>query len=132
MTDLIGGQIQFAFFNYMTGAAQIAGGRLVPIAVTEPKRNERWPGVPAVSEAYPGFAVTFFVGISAPRGVPPTIVANLHRAIQEAQADPRFQEPLASVGLTFVPQPLGGYRAFIATEAERWREQVRVAGLQPQ
>ncbi len=132
VVDLIGGQIQFAFFNYMTGAAQTAGGRLVPLAVTEPIRNGRWPGVPSVSETYPGYAVTFFVGVSAPRGVPREIVAKLQRAVTEAQNDPRFQEPLASVGLTFVPQAPGEYRAFIVTEAERWREQIRVAGLQPQ
>jgi len=129
VVDLIGGQIQFAFFNYMTGAAQAAAGRLVPIAISEPKRNARWPGVPTVSETYPGHAVTFFVGVSAPRGVPREVAAKLHRAIQEAQDDPQFQEPLESVGLTFVRQALGEYRAFIVKEAERWREQIKVAGL---
>ena len=132
IVDLIGGQIQFAFFNYMTGATQAAGGRLVPIAITESSRNPRWPGVPAVSEAYPGQEVTFFVGVSAPRGVPPAIVAKLHRALQEAQEDPQFKEPLETVGMTFVRQPLGEYRTFIAREAERWREHIEVAGLVPQ
>jgi tripartite-type tricarboxylate transporter receptor subunit TctC len=127
--DLIGGPIQFAFFNYMTGAAQAAGGRLVPIAITEPKRNSRWPGVPTVSETFPGFTVTFFVGVSAPRGVPQEIVAKLHRAIQEAQNDAQFKDPLESVGLTFVPQAPGEYRPFIVKEAQRWAEQIKLAGL---
>ena len=130
--DLIGGQIQFAFFNYMTAAAQTASGRLMPIAITEPKRNSRWPGVPTVSEVYPGYTVTFFIGLSAPRGVPREVAAKLHRAIQEAQNDPQFKEPLESVGLTFVPQSPGEYRAFIVKEAERWREQLKLAGLAAQ
>jgi tripartite-type tricarboxylate transporter receptor subunit TctC len=129
IVDLIGGQIQFAFFNYMTGAAQAASGRLVPIAITESKRNSRWPEVPTVSETYPGLDVTFFGGVSAPRGVPPEIVAKLHRAIQEAQDDPKFKEPLESVGLTFVPLALGEYRTFILKETQRWREHVKTAGL---
>jgi tripartite-type tricarboxylate transporter receptor subunit TctC len=129
IVDLIGGQLQFAFFNYMTGAAQAATGRLVPIAITESKRNARWPGVPSVSETYPGQEVTFFVGVSAPRGVPPEIVAELHRALQEAQDDPKFKGPLESVGLTFVRQQLGEYRSFIVKEAQRWREHVSLAGL---
>jgi hypothetical protein len=33
------------------------------------------------------------------------------------------------VGLTFVRQALGEYRAFIVKEAQRWREQIKVAGL---
>jgi tripartite-type tricarboxylate transporter receptor subunit TctC len=88
IVDLIGGQVQFAFFNYMTGAAQAAAGRLVPIAITESTRNPYWPGMPAVSETYPGYEVMFFVGISAPRGVPPEVAAKLHRAIQEVGTTP--------------------------------------------
>jgi tripartite-type tricarboxylate transporter receptor subunit TctC len=129
VVDLIGGQIQLAFFNYMTGAAQAANKRLVPIAITESRRNPRWQGVPTVSETYPGHEVTFFVGVSAPRGVPPEIVVKLHRALQGAQDDPKFKEPLESVGLTFVRQQIGEYRSFIVKEAKRWREHVKVAGL---
>jgi tripartite-type tricarboxylate transporter receptor subunit TctC len=132
VTDLIGGQIQLAFFNYMTGAAQVAGGRLVPIAVTEAKRNPRWPDIPTVSETYPGYEVSFFVGVSAPRGVAADVISKIHRAIQDAQRDPKFKEPLEGVGLTFVAQSPGEYRSFILKESERWREHVKAARLIPQ
>lgn len=128
IVDLIGGQIQFAFFNYMTGAAQAATGRLVPIAISEPMRNSRWPGVPTVSETYPGHEVMFFVGVSAPRGVPKEVADKVYRAVEEAKDDPQFRDPLESVGLTFVRRP-PDYRAFIVQEAARWREQIQAAGL---
>ena len=101
------GQIQFAFFNYITGSPQAANGRLVPVAIAEAKRNRRWPGVRTVSEAYSGFEVTFFIGVSAPRSVPAATVAKLQRAIEEAQHDPRFKDPLESVGPPFTRQPPG-------------------------
>ena len=132
IADLLGGRIQFAFFNAMTAAAQAPSGRLLPIAITESKRHPRWPTVPTVSETYPGFEVTFFIGISAPRGVPADIVATIHRAIQEAEQNPALKEPLESAGLTFVRLPAGGYRTYILKEAERWRGHVRAAGLTPQ
>lgn len=132
VTDLIGGHIQLAFFNYMTGAAQAANGRLVPIAITESKRNSRWPGIATVSESYPGYEVSFFVGISAPRGVARDIVARIHHALQDAQNDPAVKEPLESTGLAFVQQSLGEYRPFILKESERWREHVKAAKLAPQ
>ncbi len=132
ITDLIGGQIQFAFFNYMTGAAQVANGRLVPIAITESKRNSRWPGIATVSESFPGYEVSFFVGVSAPRGVPADVLAKIHRALQDAQHDPKVKEPLESVGLSFVQQTPGEYRSFISKQSERWREQVKAAKLEPQ
>jgi tripartite-type tricarboxylate transporter receptor subunit TctC len=132
VTDLIGGHIQLAFFNYMSASAQVANGRLVPIAITEAKRNARWPGIATIGESYPGYEVSFFAGISAPRGVPPDIVAKIHRALQEGQNDPAVKEPLESTGLTFTALPLGQYRAFILKEGERWREHVRAAKLEPQ
>jgi tripartite-type tricarboxylate transporter receptor subunit TctC len=132
VADLLGGQIHFAFFNYMTAAAQVAGGRLVPIAITESKRNPSWPGIPAVNETYPGYEVTFFVGISAPRGIAPDVAARIHHAVQNSQKDPQFREPLQSIGLTFVPQPVGDYRHFIAREGEHWRDLVKAARLAAQ
>ncbi len=130
VTDLIGGRIHLAFFNYMTGAAQVAGGRLMPIAITESTRNPRWPGIAAVSESYPGYEVNFFVGISAPHGVAPHVAAQIHRAIEDALHDPRIREPLESVGLKFVRQGPGEYRSFIVKESERWREHVKAARLE--
>lgn len=132
VADLLGGQIHLAFFNYMTGAAQVAAGRLVPIAITESKRNPNWPGIPTISETYPGYEVNFFVGISAPRGIAPDVIARIHQAIQDAQQDPAVKEPLEKVGLTFVAQKTGEYRRFIVTESERWRELVKAAKLAPQ
>lgn len=130
--DLLGGRVQFAFFNAMTAAAQAANGRLVPIAITEARRHPRWPNVPTVAETYPGFEVSFFIGISTPRGVPADVVATIHRTIQDAEEDQGLREPLESAGLTFLRLPVGGYRAFILKEAGHWREHVRAAGLTPQ
>ena len=132
ITDLIGGHIQIAFFNYMTGAAQIASGRLIPIAITEPKRDPRWPDVPTMEEYFPGLEVSFFIGVSAPAGIPADIAAQIHRALQDAQKDPGFREPLEATGVTLIPQSPGEYRAFIVREAGRWREHVREARLLPQ
>jgi tripartite-type tricarboxylate transporter receptor subunit TctC len=100
--------------------------------ITEAKRNPHWPNTPAVAESYPGYEVSFFVGISAPRGAAADVVAKIHGAIQDAASDPKVKEPLEKAGLTFVRQPLGGYRAFIVTQRERWREHVKAAGIERQ
>jgi tripartite-type tricarboxylate transporter receptor subunit TctC len=132
ITDLIGGQIHIAFFNYMTGAAQAAGGRLVPIAITESRRNAAWPGVPIVAESYPGYEFSFFVGVSAPRGVPANVVSAIHDAIARAQDDRAIREQLEKTGLRFVRLRRGDYARFVAVEIERWRHYADAAGLIPQ
>lgn len=132
ITDLIGGQIQVAFFNYMTGASQVEGGRLVPIGITEASRNAAWPGVPAVAELLPGYEVTFFVGLSAPSGVPPGVVTVIRNALLRALGDGSVREPLQVTGLRLVQRQPDRYARFILAETERWREYIKAAGLQPQ
>lgn len=132
ITDLIGGQIQLAFFNYMTASAQVAGGRVIPIAITESHRSARWPGVPALNERFPGYELNFFIGLSAPRGLPPDVVAALHSAISEAMDDPRIKAPLEETGLTFRRLPPGGYAEFIRGQIDVWRAHFTAAGIEPQ
>lgn len=132
ITDLIGGHIQFFFLEYVAASAQLAGGRLLPIAITESKRNPLWPQIPSVAEFYPGFEVIAFAALVAPRGTPTQILARLNQAMREAQADIAFQEPLAKTGARLVPTTMEEYRAFLIKETQRWKEYVRVAKIQAQ
>jgi len=100
MTDLIGGQIQFMFANYVTSAGQIRGGKLVPIAVTESQRSPLWPEVPTVAETYPGYELHGFVALVAPRGTPTEVVLKVNRAMRNALADPVFKDKLVKMGMT--------------------------------
>lgn len=132
LSDLIGGQIHLAFFNSMTAAAQVAGGRLLPIAITEAQRNQAWPGVPAVAESFAGYEVSYFIGFSAPHGVPAPILAKIQHGIAHALAQATVRTPLENMGLRFSGLATGEYAGFIRAQTERWRDYVRAAGLQPQ
>lgn len=132
ITDLIGGQIQVAFFNYMTSAAQVAAGRVIPIAITETRRNPRWPGVPALGETYPGYEVHFFIGLSAPRGLTADIVDTLQRAIGEALDDPHVRSPLEDTGLSFRRLARGAYAEYIRAQMHVWQSHFEAAEIAPQ
>jgi tripartite-type tricarboxylate transporter receptor subunit TctC len=132
IADLRGGHIQLAFVNYMTGAAQVTGGQLLPIAISEGRRNPKWPGTPTLAESYPGLEVILFAGLSAPRGVPSEIVSTLNRALQDAQRDARFKAPLDNVGLMLSSGTAQQYREFLFKESERWREYIRAAKIEAQ
>ena len=71
----------------------------------------------------------FFVGVSAPRGVPAEISARVYKAVQEAMEDRALRESLESTGLTFLRLPSGEYRGYIQREIQRWRELVNAAGI---
>jgi tripartite-type tricarboxylate transporter receptor subunit TctC len=131
-TDLIGGQVDFMFENYVAASGHIAGGRVRPIAVTELKRSSLWPNVPAVAEKFPGFTVRAFIGLCAPHGTPKEALAYMNRAISDALAQRSVRAPLEKSGVSFSPMSPDQYRAFLLSETQRWRDQAARAGIQPQ
>lgn len=89
----------------------------------------RGPDVPIVAESYPGYEFSFFVGVSAPRGVPANVASAIHDAIDRARDDRAIREQLEKPGLRL---PRGEYARFVALEIERWRLYADAAGLIPQ
>jgi tripartite-type tricarboxylate transporter receptor subunit TctC len=130
--DLIGGQIQFMFMDYVAASSHIASGKLIPIAITEGKRLERWPNVPTVAEFYPGYEVQAFLSLAAPAGTPKPIVAKINLAMREAQANPAFKGQLEGMGLRLQPMSSEEYRTFLLNELERWGRYFKAAKIEPQ
>jgi tripartite-type tricarboxylate transporter receptor subunit TctC len=132
MTDLIGGQIQFLFADYVTASGQIRGGKLVPIAVTESERCALWPHVPTISETYPGFELHSFIGLAAPRGSPPEVMLQINRAMQSALQEPAFRSYLVGMGMTPQAVTIEEYEDFLLGEDQRWKAYIEAAGIKPQ
>ena len=66
ITDLIGGQIQYAFETMTAATPHVKGGRLMAIAQTRAKRAKSYAGVPTMAElGYPGFEATTWYGLVA-------------------------------------------------------------------
>jgi tripartite-type tricarboxylate transporter receptor subunit TctC len=132
ITDLIGGQVDFMFENYVAAAPHIAGGRVRAIAVTDPKRSRLWPDVPALAEKFPGFELRAFSAMCAPKGTPKEAVAFMNRMIAEAVQDPALRGTLDKSGVTFMPMSPDQYRGFLVSETQRWKDYAAKAGVQPQ
>ena len=74
VTDLIGGQIQFAFVDIGNAVAQLQGGKLKALGVTLARRASRAPNVPTIAEqGVAGYELPAWFGLMAPAGTPPAI-----------------------------------------------------------
>ena len=85
MTDLLGGQIDLMFEPIPTAIPHVRSNRLRAIAVTTGQRSEILPDVPALREAgLPEYEYRGWVGLLAPAGTPPDLVARLHAEVGKA------------------------------------------------
>ena len=69
--DLMAGQVQMLFDNIPSSIGHIRTGKVRTLGVTGAKRVAAIPDVPTIGETVPGYEVSIWYGIAAPRGTPP-------------------------------------------------------------
>ena len=126
MNDLIAGQVDAMFDQTNTALPQIAGGRLVPIALTSTQRMAQFPNVPTLGEgALPGFEAATWYGLYAPKGTPKDVIQKVHQAYLKALADKAWTQKMAELGIQLLPEAQYAPEAFgkhTAAEVEKWRK----------
>jgi tripartite-type tricarboxylate transporter receptor subunit TctC len=128
-TDLVGGQIQVMFATISGSVDFVRNGQLRALAVTSAARSRGLPDVPAIGESVPGFEITTWAGMGAPRNTPADIVGRLNREINAGIDSPLIKAKYQDLGLN----PIGGSPAefgkLIADDIEKWGKVVRFAGI---
>jgi tripartite-type tricarboxylate transporter receptor subunit TctC len=72
----------------------VRGGKLKPLASMGDKRNQDFPDVPTLTELGYDYAFTDTFMLSAPKGLPPDVMAKLSAAVEKAIKDPEVQNAL--------------------------------------
>jgi tripartite-type tricarboxylate transporter receptor subunit TctC len=129
MTDLLGGQLQVIFATTPGTTEFVRSGRLRALGVTTAQRTDALPEVPPIADFVPGYEMSQWYGIAAPRGTPAEIVDRLNREINAAFADPQMKARLTDVGGTVLPGTPEHFQKFVAAEVEKWAKVVKFAGL---
>jgi tripartite-type tricarboxylate transporter receptor subunit TctC len=127
-TALIAGEVAAAFGgNSVTG--HVRAGRLRALAVAGKTRSPAFPDVPRLAEFYPGLEVTPWLGIFAPAGVPPAVIAKLHEATNAVLADPATAEKIRRVGgLEPYSSTPDEFAALLRAEYAKYGEIVKAVG----
>ncbi len=128
--DTIGGQVQLVFGAVPVTLPHVRAGRLRALAVTTNKRIAAAPDLPTVEEVgYPGYEVTNWHGLVAPKGLPREIVERLNKEIGEVVKGDEMKKNLTAEGL----EPAGGsperFAQILKSEMARWAKVVQQAGI---
>jgi tripartite-type tricarboxylate transporter receptor subunit TctC len=108
----------------------VDAGKLLPIASTGPKRSPLSPDLPTVSESgINGYAITGWVALAAPKGTPPEILSQIHKAVAAAVADPTIKSRLAVMQFTPVVNTPEEFERVIAEEKAKMRRTIERAAL---
>ena len=129
ITDLIGGQISFAFDNVLSSSPHVKGGRLRALAVSTLKRSSVMPDLPTVAEAgLPTFEVAVWQGILAPANTPAAIVNLIHAAIVKVLGRSDLQERMATQAADIIANTPQQFAVYIKTDLAKWAKVVKDSG----
>ena len=133
MQDMIAGQIDIMFDTAANSLPQVRSGNVKGFAVTAKTRLAVAPDLPTADEAgLPGFYMSNWRGLWAPKGTPVDIIAKLNGAVRSALADPTVQKRLVELGQELLPaeqltpEALGTLQR---AEIERWWPVIRASKI---
>ena len=133
LTDVAAGQVTF-MFDQMTAALPLAkAGRVKLLAVTTGKRITLAPELPTMIESgVPGFEMSSWQAIYAPKGTPKAIVQKLNAEILKALKQPDVQAKLHDqLGMNIVGSTPEELAAHMDKEIPRWADLVKKSGATP-
>jgi tripartite-type tricarboxylate transporter receptor subunit TctC len=135
MQDLVAGQIDVTTNHIFNALPQVREGKIKAYAVTSKARLNVAPEIPTVDEAgLPGFYVSVWRGVWAPKQTPKDVVAKLNAAVVETLADAAVRKRIVDMGEEIpardqqTPEALG---AFQKAEIEKWWPIITAANIKP-
>jgi tripartite-type tricarboxylate transporter receptor subunit TctC len=131
LTDLMGGQIQYAFENIGPSMSLIRATRIKGIAVTSPKRAGFAPQIPTLAESgLTRYELVVWLALFAPKGTPTEIIMRLNAEVNKMIFEsPEITQLIASIGM----DPAGGSPEQLAdyhkAEIAKWSELIKATGV---
>jgi tripartite-type tricarboxylate transporter receptor subunit TctC len=131
--DLLAGRIDMFIGAINSLLPLIRDGKLRAIAAAGRERIASLPDTPTMAEAgLPGVEVSSGVGLVAPAGTPPDIVATLNREVTGITATPGFHQRMAAIGVDVAGTTAAAYAKILSDDYAKWGRVVAAAGIKPE
>ena len=133
LNDVLGGQLPMLFASLPSSLAHIKAGKLRAIAVSGAARSPVLPDVPTVAETVPGFNGTLWIGLFAPVGVPPDVLARLQDGMAKTLAAKDLRDKLEQQGVELAgtiekPVTPEQFAALLSDDIAKWARIVKTSG----
>jgi tripartite-type tricarboxylate transporter receptor subunit TctC len=129
-TDLMGGQIAWAFDATPTAMPLAQSGKLRALGAGMAQRLAAMPDLPTLQEqGLPGYECYTWNAFLAPAGTPQPVIDKLNAAVNKALADPAVSSALEKAGIDptpgSTPQSTG---EFVKAELAKWAPIIKASG----
>ncbi len=132
-TDLLGGQIHFAFVDLAAAAPLVKAEKMRALAVLSDKRFPSLPEVPTMTEAgYAGFNVVAWFGMFAPAGTPEAVLNRINRELVAVLNRPDLRTRGAELGIEIFGSSRRELEEYVRAQIALWGQLTADAGMKPE
>ncbi len=133
ITDLVGGQVEFATAALPSVQGHLKAGTLRAIGIATQTRVAAAPEIPTfVEQGLPGYVVEAWFAVLGPKGLPAAEVKRVNAAVVTAFADPAVKEAMAKQGNVINVGTPEQAQAFFRSELAKYARLVQKAGIEKQ
>ena len=133
VTDLLGGQIDFAVLALPSVAQHIKSGALRAIGMCADKRTQAMPEIPTfIEQGLSGYNMEAWFAVIGPKGMTAAQVKKVHEAVTAAFSDATVKETMAKQGNTISISSTEQAQKAFRTELARYAALVKKVGIEPQ
>ncbi|OGA80043.1 MAG: hypothetical protein A3G81_33650 [Betaproteobacteria bacterium RIFCSPLOWO2_12_FULL_65_14] len=130
--DLVAGRVHVVFGPVVELMPFVKSGAVRVLGVTTRQRAAAFPAAAPVSDVVPGYEISTWHGLFAPKGTSPEIIEALNRAVVSVLNDPATKAKLVALGLNPVGTSSQEFSKFFQDEIRRWKDLVEIAGAKPE
>jgi tripartite-type tricarboxylate transporter receptor subunit TctC len=128
--DVLSGQVQVFITTPPSVMGQIQAGKLKGLAIAGKERHPNLPAVPTTSEAgLKGFELEAWMGLFAPAGTPPDVIAKLSATVKQALEQPDTKKRAAAAGVELRYMAPKELDSLVKTETDFWAKTIKSAGI---
>lgn len=133
VTDLIGGQVEFAVAALPSVQAHIKSGALRAIGACGAQRTAAAPDIPTfVEQGLPGYVMDAWFAVIGPKGLPAADAKRINAAVVAAFNAADVKESMAKQGNTIAISTPEAAASFFRSELAKYAGLVKKAGVEAQ
>jgi tripartite-type tricarboxylate transporter receptor subunit TctC len=129
LLDLISGQVQVMMPTIPSSIEYIRTGKLRALAVTGALSSVALPEVPTLGDFVPGYELSAWAGIGAPKNAPVEIIDRLNSEINVALADPKIIARIVEQSASPFPTSPAEFAKFVVEFADKWARIIKTANI---
>ncbi|MEO7640386.1 MAG: tripartite tricarboxylate transporter substrate binding protein [Ramlibacter sp.] len=132
VASVVSGETDWVLTPAPAAMSLVQGGRLRLLGHSMSPASNPVGAAPSIAQTLPGFEFAGWIGLMAPRGLPPATAETLRRAVAQALQQPELRKAFETNGAVPAASTPQEFRAYLVRDIEQHKRAIQAAGVQPE